>query len=684
MANTPEIINGKVVKRWFTRGKARIPIFEDGSIGTDTFTTKGYEDRNKIGRETREQYRRWQNASYQGHTKEYYEHIEKNWEDKMKKATSDKEYNFAKGQRDAWQANRIKAVSHENTKNEIYDGTYSNIEDKSASKMIDYNAKTRAERYRNYNTKYDVKSVKEKMLNDDTIRISDKYESPDGISLNVVAKDVSGKYIVREAGNEYKATESELRKNITDGQYKKVEYDGIRNRNTGMTKQEEQYNQTKKEILNYFGEDYGYEGTPEQALVKQIDYMRNPNESIYNAGKRFAQGGSMLVYNQDMADYLNNKGIKANVDDAFDKYTDYIGKNIEKIYNDTKSNLDTTKATVDRFKAGKNKFTNNEEKYNEINKTIPNLEKMKKDYAKLDTAYHKEYDEKSNEWRKYEYGTPEYNKAYEELSKVSSKYYGELGMSELRDKIAQAEGTKMLQDRGEYVLYDNKGNLAFSPKYESYRDETGKIKDTMRTVDLGIDVRSDTALKDAEILDSITGQISDGIWENSRGMEKYWKNMNFTQENGKITFVTPDKSNYFEPNYFYGKDDKQIKDYLANKAKQIVKIEMKDGSLSGEWDRNNQAELSYMGGHHTPVTVADVYSLYDRLKGRTPKNKAQLNTTEAKIERFKAGKGKTSNNKDISFGEYLEKKFGYSIDRNDLTQEDDDKLYKEYLKWIKK
>ena len=33
MANTPEIINGKVVKRWFTRGKARIPVFEDGTIG---------------------------------------------------------------------------------------------------------------------------------------------------------------------------------------------------------------------------------------------------------------------------------------------------------------------------------------------------------------------------------------------------------------------------------------------------------------------------------------------------------------------------------------------------------------------------------------------------------------------------------------------------------------------------
>lgn len=33
MTKTPEIINGKVVRRWFSRGKARIPIFEDGTIG---------------------------------------------------------------------------------------------------------------------------------------------------------------------------------------------------------------------------------------------------------------------------------------------------------------------------------------------------------------------------------------------------------------------------------------------------------------------------------------------------------------------------------------------------------------------------------------------------------------------------------------------------------------------------
>lgn len=33
MGKEKEIIGGKVVKRWFTRGKARIPVFEDGSIG---------------------------------------------------------------------------------------------------------------------------------------------------------------------------------------------------------------------------------------------------------------------------------------------------------------------------------------------------------------------------------------------------------------------------------------------------------------------------------------------------------------------------------------------------------------------------------------------------------------------------------------------------------------------------
>ena len=35
-----QVINGKVVKRWFKRGKANIPVFEDGSIGFSSRTER--------------------------------------------------------------------------------------------------------------------------------------------------------------------------------------------------------------------------------------------------------------------------------------------------------------------------------------------------------------------------------------------------------------------------------------------------------------------------------------------------------------------------------------------------------------------------------------------------------------------------------------------------------------------
>jgi len=98
------------------------------------------------------------------------------------------------------------------------------------------------------------------------------------------------------------------------------------------------YNETKQDVLEYFGEDFGYEDTtPEKAFVEQIDSMRNPGENIHDTAKRFAEGGSMLVYNQDMAEYLNKKGIKTTEDDAFDKYTEYMATNMEKMYNEYKN-----------------------------------------------------------------------------------------------------------------------------------------------------------------------------------------------------------------------------------------------------------------------------------------------------------------------------------------------------------
>ena len=47
---------------------------------------------------------------------------------------------------------------------------------------------------------------------------------------------------------------------------------------------------------------------------------------------------------------------------------------------------------------------------------------------------------------------------------------------------------------------------------------------------MGISTRDATAKVDKAILESTMGQLSDGIWENSRQMEKYWFGATFSQD----------------------------------------------------------------------------------------------------------------------------------------------------------
>ena len=116
-----------------------------------------------------------------------------------------------------------------------------------------------------------------------------------------------------------------------------------------------------------------------------------------------------------------------------------------------------------------------------------------------------------------------------------------------------------------------------------------------------------------EVIDSVLGQLSDGIWGNSRGMEKYWK---YARTNGTNIQVNTD----YWGSGFSGKSEKDVCNWFANKAKQVVKIWAEDYGLGDVWDRNNTDVVDYMGGHEVPeITVADVYECYDFLKGRSGK-----------------------------------------------------------------
>ncbi len=114
--------------------------------------------------------------------------------------------------------------------------------------------------------------------------------------------------------------------------------------------------------------------------------------------------------------------------------------------------------------------------------------------------------------------------------------------------------------------------------------------------------------KRQNILDSVIGQMSDGIWENTRSMEKYWKSLDFgVDANGYIWLedrngVTAD-----------------VYDFFANKIKKIIQVEIEDGNTALVWSRTCASVPHYF---HGKVTVGDCYEMYELLKGRnTAKNR---------------------------------------------------------------
>lgn len=114
--------------------------------------------------------------------------------------------------------------------------------------------------------------------------------------------------------------------------------------------------------------------------------------------------------------------------------------------------------------------------------------------------------------------------------------------------------------------------------------------------------------KKLNILGSVIGQMSDGIWENTRSMQKYWKSLNYgTDANGYIWLE--DRNGVCTDVY----------DFFANKIKQIIKVEIDDGYTSGlVWSRTCASVPHYF---HGKVTVGDCYEMYELLKGRnTSKN----------------------------------------------------------------
>lgn len=149
-----------------------------------------------------------------------------------------------------------------------------------------------------------------------------------------------------------------------------------------------------------------------------------------------------------------------------------------------------------------------------------------------------------------------------------------------------------------------------------------------RIIDTGIPA---TDKKSKEILDSVIGQLSDGIWENSPGMAKYWQNLDVSIKDGDIVITESTYSPFWK--YSPAERDKKVLEFFANKIKQIIKTEIEDGNENLEWNRDCTGVSDYLG-YKEQITVRDAYKVYDKLKGRKDRIKESKKLKENKIGNY--------------------------------------------------
>ena len=139
--------------------------------------------------------------------------------------------------------------------------------------------------------------------------------------------------------------------------------------------------------------------------------------------------------------------------------------------------------------------------------------------------------------------------------------------------------------------------------------------------------------KECDILDGVFGQLSDGMWENSRAAEGYWPYIDADLKNGEVVLTVSNSYRYDgrPTNKLLDMSDDDVKKWLAKKIKQVIKEEGLD------WKRDNSDETDYLDTEwrksKQPSTVADCYYVYEVLKGRNvakhPEYAKQMNISDA-------------------------------------------------------
>lgn len=176
---------------------------------------------------------------------------------------------------------------------------------------------------------------------------------------------------------------------------------------------------------------------------------------------------------------------------------------------------------------------------------------------------------------------------------------------------------------------DNKRKAAkeFSKERKATNKETvdklnQDIKDLLKKESLKEDsekriVKGLSGEKNKEILDSVIGQISDGIWENSPGMSGYWLPVTISN-NGDILIDNESEIRDGErwiKNRYYDMSDDEVRRFFANKIKQISQEYLNDNNLNPYkgWNAESDEICNYLD-RNSGVTIGDAFLAYQALK----------------------------------------------------------------------
>ena len=226
-------------------------------------------------------------------------------------------------------ANRLKAIENQQRYDRLYDKyKEQGMSDEKINNLLGERPKTGLESNNKVDNEYELyKRAKERPETIDAMTenstdweaLDEKYGKTYSLEKELEKKKETVKnYVEKKQSNRIKKEDDWLPKEV------EIKEQGTSNR-------KEVSDNIQAHILSYYDSP--------QDFIHQMDVMKQPTN--WHNGQKIAEGGSYLIYNGDMADFLdklkiNPKGKKFSEDKAFNTYVSLIGRESARLYDKIK------------------------------------------------------------------------------------------------------------------------------------------------------------------------------------------------------------------------------------------------------------------------------------------------------------------------------------------------------------